>query len=193
MSEILLSRADIIDALTELVSELRADGRRSHIQIVGGAAIALTLNADRRATRDVDAPATPAEAVIAASARVAQARGWPDDWFNNAAEQFVPAGFGRAAEWRTVHDDGVVRIDVASPEMLLAMKLHAAQRRHLREADDLSVLLRRLEVRSVTEAEETYGEFYPGDEFSPRLFALVGALLDVPGDAPPLPDPPRFA
>ncbi|WP_251444098.1 hypothetical protein [Microbacterium sp. USTB-Y] len=77
--------------------------------------------------------------------------------------------------------------------MLLAMKLHAAQRRHLREADDLSVLLRRLEVRSVTEAEETYGEFYPGDEFSPRLFALVGALLDVPGDAPPLPDPPRFA
>ncbi|WP_251444095.1 hypothetical protein [Microbacterium sp. USTB-Y] len=117
MSEILLSRADIIDALTELVSELRADGRRSHIQIVGGAAIALTLNADRRATRDVDAPATPAEAVIAASARVAQARGWPDDWFNNAAEQFVPAGFGRAAEWRTVHDDGVVRIDVSCGSM----------------------------------------------------------------------------
>lgn len=43
MSGTLLSRADIIDALTELVRELRADGRRSRIQIVGGAAIALTL------------------------------------------------------------------------------------------------------------------------------------------------------
>lgn len=192
MSEILLSRDDIIGALTELVRELRADGRRSRIQIVGGAAIALTLNADRRATRDVDAPVVPADVVLAASARIGRARGWPDDWFNNAAEQFVPAGYGRAVEWRTVHDDGVVQIDVASPAMLLAMKLHAAQRRHLREADDLSVLLRRVEVRSVAEAEAIYSAFYPGDEFGPRLFALVRALLDAPGDAPPLPPPPRF-
>jgi len=192
MSGILLSRRDIIAGLTDLIRELRADGRPAHLQIVGGAAIALMVNADRQATRDIDGPFTPADRVLAAAARVAAARGWPSDWINNAAGQFVPTGFGRPAEWRTIHDDGIVQVDVASAEMLLAMKLHAAQRRHLRDADDVGVLLRQLRVRSVPEAEAIYGGFYPGDEFSPRLFTLVQVLIDSAEDAPSPPEPPRL-
>ena len=51
-----------IDGLRELVRRLLRDaGQPSRIQIVGGAAIALTLNEHRSATVDVDGPVSPPE------------------------------------------------------------------------------------------------------------------------------------
>ncbi|WP_345762121.1 hypothetical protein [Diaminobutyricibacter sp. McL0608] len=53
------TRPEIIDGLRDLVRRLRNAGRPSRIQIVGGAAIALTLNEHRSATVDVDGPVSP--------------------------------------------------------------------------------------------------------------------------------------
>ena len=75
--------------------------------------------------------------MIAAAEKVARDRGWPADWLNDKAAQFLPNGFGRVPEWAIIYEDAIVTIEVATPEMLLAMKLHAAQIRRLRELEDL--------------------------------------------------------
>lgn len=70
-----LTRADVIDGLRELVAELRAAGAPARIQIVGGAAIVLILNADRVATVDIDGPLDPAEPILAVARRLADQHG----------------------------------------------------------------------------------------------------------------------
>jgi hypothetical protein len=186
-----LSRDGIIAGLKDVIRALRLGGHRGRMGIVGGAAIALTLNADRRATRDVDGPLAPADVFRSAAAQIADQRGWAVDWLNDSAAQFLPNGFGRSAEWVTIHDDDGVCVEVASPETLLAMKLYAAEKRYLREADDLAVLLHATKIETVDDAEHLYGEFYPGDQFSVRLFELVEAVLAAPfagSPPPPFPD-----
>lgn len=184
-----LTRVDVIDGLRELVAELRAAGAPARIQIVGGAAITLTLNADRVATVDIDGPLDPAEPILAAARRLADQHGWRQDWINDAAKIFVPTGFGqRAPEWITIHDDGGVHVQIATPETLLAMKLHAAQRRGNREVADLAVLLPTCRITSEQEAEQLYESYYPGDAFTERTAQLVQRILDR-GAAAPTPPP----
>ncbi|KQQ05851.1 MULTISPECIES: hypothetical protein [unclassified Rathayibacter] len=84
-------------------------------------------------------------------------------------------------------------VEVASPQTLLAMKLHAAQRRGNREAEDLEALLAVCCVTSLGDAEEMYSAHYPGDSFTERTADLVDRLLRRP--PPPLerPDAPDLS
>ncbi|MEV8249977.1 hypothetical protein AB0O87_03505 [Microbacterium sp. NPDC076768] len=54
----ILTRNDIISGIHEVITRLRDAGSAATIQIVGGAAIALTIDEDRPATVDVDGPST---------------------------------------------------------------------------------------------------------------------------------------
>lgn len=189
-SSVTLTRNDIVSGLTELVAFLHEGGVPARVQVVGGAAIALTINSERTATRDVDAPLSPVAEVRAAAEKVARRRGWPHDWLNDEAAQFVPQGYGRAAEWTLIHEDDVVSIQVASAETLLAMKLHATQSRRLREVDDLMSLLPTCHVATVEEAEALYSDFYPGDEFTPSTAKIVRAVLDAGPTTPDIPPRP---
>ncbi len=191
-SNVTLTRDDIVAGLTELVKNLHEAGVPARVQLVGGAAIALTINAERTATRDVDAPLTPIKEVLVAAQKVALAHGWPADWLNDKAAQFVPQGFGREPEWTVVHKDDLVTIEAASAEMLLAMKLHATQRRRLREVEDLLSLLPTCGITSVEEAETLYAEFYPGDEFTESTENIVTQVLATNPAAPPTPAPPTL-
>jgi len=187
-ASVLLTRGDIIAGLREVGAQLQREGTSAVLQLIGGAAIALAIDSGRRATRDVDGVFAPSAAVLAAAQAVARRRSWPDDWLNDSAAQFLPSGFGRSAEWVLAYEDDALRIEVGSAEMLLAMKLYAAQRRHAREAEDLALLFAVVGIRDVDAAEALYGEFYPGDEFTPRLARLVEAILRQPL---PVPDRPR--
>lgn len=188
------TREDIVDGLTALILTLREDGHTARVQIVGGAAIALTVDARRTSTADIDGPMAPAETVREVAKKIAAERGWRDDWINNDAEQFLPNGFGeRGPEWVTIHQDDHVIIEAATPEMLLAMKLHAAQTRHNRDIGDVYVLMRATGIRTAEEAEELYEQFYPGDQFTQRLMSAVEHIAAKLDDAPLLRPPrPRF-
>lgn len=59
MMEASLNRADIVMALGELVTELRARGEPGGIRFVGGAALALS-SFERDVTRDIDVRNIPA-------------------------------------------------------------------------------------------------------------------------------------
>jgi hypothetical protein len=191
-SNVTLTRDDIISGLTELVKNLHEAGVPARVQLVGGAAIALTVNAERTATRDVDAPLTPAKEVLVAAEKVALTNGWPTDWLNDKAAQFIPQGYGRAPEWTVVHQDDLVTIEAASGEMLLAMKLHSTQRRRLREAEDLLALLPTCGITTVEAAETLYADFYPGDEFTESTVNVVSKILATNPAAPPIPPQPRI-
>ena len=186
------TRPEMIDGLRELVGRLRAGGHPSRIQIVGGAAIALTINEWRSATADIDGPVSPADIVFAFAGDIAAERNWRQDWINDVAAQFLPAGYGRAAGWLTVHDaDGVI-VQVADSETLLAMKVFAAQTRSRRELEDLEALIPLVGLRTVDEIEALYESFYPGDEFTERTARLVQAVLDLQAPPPPTPSRPEL-
>lgn len=179
------TREDIIDGLRELIRELRVRGHAGNLQIVGGAAIALTIDSQRVATQDIDGPLMPVETVRSAARAVAVAHEWHEDWINDAAAQFLPNGFGqKRPQWITVYQDDLVAIQVASAETLLAMKLHAAQKRLVRDADDVYILLRATGIGTVEDAEELYGAFYPGDQFNMKLVSLLEHILDLPHEEP---------
>lgn len=182
------TREDLVEGLHALIRELHARGHSGRLQIVGGAAIALTVDSERVATQDIDGPLVPAETVRSAARTIAIARGWRDDWINDSAAQFLPNGFGqRSAQWATIYHDELVAIEVATSETLLAMKLHAAQKRLVRDADDIYVLLRATGIATAEEAEELYGDFYPGDQFNRKLVSLVEDILAMPHEGPFVP------
>lgn len=175
-----LTRDDIVAGLRELIAELASRGQTARIRLVGGAAIALTVDADRPSTVDIDAPLDPTGPVLEAAAAIAARHGWRADWINDAATMFLPNGLGRRTpEWRTVHQGPHVTVQVASPDTLLAMKLHAAQRRGNRDASDLAALLPLCGITSLEAAEQLYEDFYPGDELTERSQQLVRRLLDT--------------
>ncbi|WP_348531829.1 nucleotidyl transferase AbiEii/AbiGii toxin family protein [Microcella indica] len=161
------------------------------IEIIGGAALRLAY-IERATTVDIDARLSPEQQLAPIIRDIAAERAWPDNWLNSDAEQFIPR-WGRDVHWRTLWTLDGVTISVASPEALLAMKLHAVQHRGNRDIGDVAKLLTIVGVDSVDEAEELYGEFYPGDEFTPRTYERVERVFMVGLPAAESPPPAPFA
>jgi len=119
----LLDRDSIITALQRLGELAAAEGEEVRLIVVGGAAMVLGFGA-RLSTRDVDvlilAPRDAAR-VRAWAADVADERGWPQDWLNDAAKGFL-VGLSHGPELMRAPGIEVRR---PSSEQLLAMKLSA--------------------------------------------------------------------
>lgn len=141
--------------LTELGATLKRDGLHGDIYIVGGTAIALTIDA-RRVTEDIDVAFRAAAGDVRTAAReVAQRHGLDDDWINNHVTGMLP----------NVDDPEPVVLDVpglsiavASPEHVLAMKMIAA--RPGRDQDDLEVLFERVGITTPEQAVEIVRRVY---------------------------------
>lgn len=174
----LFDRGDLIDALRDLVGELRTAGGAVGLRLVGGSALALRYF-ERESTRDLDAfhvrPGTD-EAVISAVRAVAQRRGWDEDWLNfEVTKTAAEPQWGKVVEWETIFDgDGIV-IQVASAEALLAMKLQA--NRPGRDTDDIRQLLALCDIQTVQAADELYEAYYPGESLPDRAVNMVVSIL----------------
>lgn len=147
---------EILALLRDLGERLAFAGVHADIYIIGGAAIALTLDT-RRVTRDIDAALKPNLEVRDVALEMAREKGLPEGWLDSAAMGFAP----------DAPDLGAVLIDlpglsiaVASPEHLLAMKMAAA--RPGRDMEDLELLFRTLGLtepgQAVDIARRLYGE-----------------------------------
>jgi len=178
-----LSREDLVQGLRQVIASLRANGEPSGIRIVGGAALSLRYF-DRGTTDDIDAQVHPPEPTLVAAAEVAATNGWPEDWFNTAATQFIPFGL---TEWEPLLDDADIGIWVASARMLLAMKLRAS--RPGRDDDDIANLLALCAINTVAGAEALFEEFYSGEILEPKAHKMLTVIYsqglpDIPV-APP--------
>lgn len=151
-----MDRDDIVGALTALGARLHDKGVTGDMYVVGGAAIALAF-AERRSTRDVDAVFEPKMAVYEAAAAVAAERGLPVGWLNDAVKGFLAGDDPLAAP---VLDVPGLRCMVASPEMLLALKVLA--HRVGEDEDDVRLLAAHLGLTTAAEvlavAEERMGD-----------------------------------
>jgi len=168
-----MDRAEIVDALTALAGKLDQRGVSGEMYIVGGAAIALAFD-ERRATRDIDAIFEPKTVVYEAAAIVAEERGLPGGWLNDAVKGFLESDDLEAAP---VLDLPGLRCLTASPKTLLALKVLA--HRVGEDEDDLRLLAAELGLERADEvlavAEETFGDrldpaarFFVEEIFAPQ-------------------------
>ena len=155
----LLDRADIETALSDLVHRLAEHGERATISLVGGAALALRYF-DRDSTRDVDGIFRPSSAVNEIAEEIARERGWSPGWLNDDVKNSGGLPFARV-EWVTIYDVDDLVVQVASARMLLAMRLKAG--RPARDSNDIAMLLTICGVPTAEDAEELFEEFYPGE------------------------------
>ena len=168
----LLDRAAIEDAFRRLGDRLARRGVVADIYVFGGAAMALAYDG-RRSTRDVDAVFQPHGVVIDAAREVAQEMGLPQWWLNEQASAYVAPGGDPAAP--RVFDHPGLRVSAASPEHLLAMKVHAARRRDM---DDIRVLVKHLGLTTVDAVVALCADVFPDVAVSERARLVVGDAFD---------------
>lgn len=166
--------------LRDFARRIAVDGSTSGIRVVGGAAIAL-LNPSRRVTQDIDVAIVAGGDWSRHAADMAAERGLPADWINDAVAARIP--FVGLDEWRELFREGSVTVSVASPRMLLAMKLLANRGR--RDTDDIHFLLESCHVTSVDEAAEIFETYHPQDVLSASAEARVRAWLSRDGGPDP--------
>lgn len=149
-----LTRAEVMQLLGEVGGILQERGLEAAIYVVGGAAMAIEYES-RRITRDVDAAIrTDRDEFWQAARAVAERHGLNPHWINTNATAFLTNVVDHnAAE---VNLPGL-RMIVASPEHLIAMKLRAMRPRDLA---DLDFLFRYLGLTTPEQAAEIHNRLF---------------------------------
>lgn len=159
------------------------EGRRFEIAVFGGSALALSFDW-RESTHDVDyMPVQGAERDIAALAnRAADLLGLPRDGLRPdvsifAAEypELIPQG-----DYPPASDKGGLRVFVASPEYVLAMKV-LAMRSSLETQDcrDVWHLLDACGITTAAEVTQLVQGFYPDDQVPVRNLRILEDILEA--------------
>jgi hypothetical protein len=168
----MLDRGAALSALKELASVLESRGIAGRMFVVGGAALALALNA-RRTTLDIDAVFEPKSEVYSAAREVADRLNLPDDWLNDAVKSYIP---GTDPDALPIFDRPGLTVSAASARFLLAMKLRAA--RVELDVDDIRFLANLLGLHSAEEVLQVATERYDADDLPPRAKFLVQELFE---------------
>jgi hypothetical protein len=113
---VLLDRAQLERAFTDLGERLMRRGVVADVFIVGGAAMALAYDATR-VTRDVDPLFVPHGIVLEEARNVAQDLGLPMWWLNEQASVYI-SGKDDPGK-RRVFDHPGLRVTAASPRHIL--------------------------------------------------------------------------
>lgn len=171
-----LGRAEIVELLTEVGTELDARGLRGEMFLVGGAAMALAYDV-RRSTRDVDAVFEPKATIYEIAALVAERHSLPPDWINDSVKGLLP---GLDAYAQEIVDVPGLRVLVASARYLLALKVAAA--RVDRDADDIRALADICGLSTASEVLDlAVGIIGPQRPLLPKVQYLIEAMFpDLP-------------
>lgn len=174
MTEPVLDRATITGALRRLGERLAYRGVVADLYVFDGAAMALAYDL-RRSTRDVDALFQPHGAVLAEAQAVAEELDLPRWWLNEQASAYVaPGGDPQAA---LVFEHPGLRVQAASPQHLLAMKVLAGRRR---DAADVQKLAEHLGLRTAAEVRAVCAEVFLDEPLPRRSELLLEELFGGP-------------
>jgi Nucleotidyltransferase of unknown function (DUF6036) len=177
-----VDRDEILELLQELGRRLDDRGVRGELFLVGGAAMALAYST-RRSTVDLDAVFEPKTTIYEVAAIIAAERDLPAGWLNDGVKGYLP---GIDPNALVLFDAVGLRVMVASPRYLLAMKLLAS--RVERDEDDIRLLLAICGITTVGDALAVVEDLYGRGPVEPRVGYLLAELLagddDGPGELP---------
>lgn len=108
-----------------------------------------------------------------AATAVAARHGLEEDWLNDAVKGFLP---GEDPDPRLYFETPSLRVSVASPEYLLAMKLRAS--RVDLDADDIRLLYRLCGFTTVEEGLDLLEESYPIATIPPKVQYLLAEIVE---------------
>jgi hypothetical protein len=168
----LLDRDALLELLADFARRLDARGITLEIYVVGGTAMVLAYDRDRL-THDIDATWDTSIDVSSEIEAIALDRGLPRDWLNDRVRPMLPLVVDQ--DRLEALDLPGLRVSVASPRHLLAMKARAA--RDARDLDDIILLCQHLGITSVDGviaiAAEVWGDGMLRDD---TIFALRTGL-----------------
>lgn len=177
----------ILEMLKELARRLEAHDVAADLYLVGGAAMALEYNS-RRTTMDIDALYFPEQTVTQVAREMAADLGLDPAWLNSAARAWIPDGADEETVPVRVADN--LRLRVASPRYLLAMKLAAGRDQDI---PDIAVLCTALGIQSAAAAVDIafdlYGEHSVQLSDRDDLMLVAQEALDTIVRFDPRPDP----
>jgi hypothetical protein len=182
-------RRTLEQALRELGRRAYAEGKTIEIAIYGGSALILTYDW-RVSTRDVDAVYEADRQTVRRLAReIADEIGWDRDWLNDGVKGFLsaadkdPEAKRLFATWPSEDQPGL-RVTVANPRYLFAMKCRAMRIGGIAEnpdVDDIRHLAKEIGITSSEEALRLVARFYPNNILEPKVrFGLEEILDQVP-------------
>jgi hypothetical protein len=173
-SEFVLSRERINELLHKLNDELLTKNIEGEILMVGGAVMSLVYFA-RESTKDIDALFAPKAEMYAAIESIAKTELLPDGWLNDAVKGFLV----EAAEFKEYLNLSHLKVLTAVPEYLLAMKcLSCRTDVGSYDKDDITFLLRHLDIKTKDHAISLITNFYPEKRFPTRAFFILDECLE---------------
>jgi hypothetical protein len=168
-----LTRQNLESAFQELGLRARAADKIVEIAVYGGSALVLTLP-DRLATKDVDAVMQHDHVWLwDAVAALAEAKGWPSDWLNDGVKGWLSH---RDVDPEAKHlfktypseDEPGLRVFVASPHYLFAMKCMAMRLGGADESQDRSDIEVLVGIVTAEQALDIVSQYYPRSKISPK-------------------------
>jgi hypothetical protein len=174
----LLDHDTLVGLLEELNEGLRRREVRADVYVFGGAAMILAYGADR-ATRDIDAKFEPHGPVMEEAQVVARRHGLPGSWLNDQATVYLSTRHDAGAA--PVFDRSHLRVQAASPEHMVALKVLAARPDDLR---NLALLVDRLDLTGLDEVRAIVEAFFPQVEVPGPAWLAVEDVLAGRSDPP---------
>jgi hypothetical protein len=188
VSEMPFNRQSLEQAFHELGRRAHAEGKTIEIAVYGGSALILTYDW-RIATRDVDAVfEADRQTVRRLAAEIAGEIGWEPDWLNDGVKGFLSAADTDPEAKRLFgtypsEDQPGLRVTVANPRYLFAMKCRAMRIGGVAETsdvDDIRHLAREIGITTAEHALHLVAEFYPNNVLEPKVrFGLEEILGDA--------------
>jgi hypothetical protein len=166
---------ELEDALIELGGRLAASGVQATFYLVGGAAMSIGYLADRRSTDDIDAKVAGFDQIQPVVEQMAMEFGYRRDWLNTAAAKLI-SQMNTDADWVLWKSVGGATFYIASPELLLAMKVMAS--RANRDLDDIAALIEHLGLNSFEAVSYIFEHYFPGELPPAKANEIVSRILN---------------
>jgi len=172
-AELRLTKDDIIHYLELLNEELCLKDIVGELSMVGGAVMSLCYDA-RLVTKDIDAIFEPKMIIYECAKIIAHKYNLPEDWLNDGVKGFLSEN----AKFNKYLELSNLRVHVASPEYMLALKCLSSRLDNLDELEDIKTLIKILGLKSLEQVCDVITKFYPIQRFLPKTQYAIMEILD---------------
>ncbi len=174
-----LTKEEILAGLTRLSELAQKEDVTLEVSLYGGALMMLAYDA-RQTTKDVDAIIRPPDVGRRLAAKVAQERGWHDDWLNDDVKQFVSTVETRDVWTPPGLNAPAIKITKPTAKYLLAMKVMACRRSlpgYAGDEADIAFLLKKMAIKNAVEVERIIDKYFPDTVLPAATLVVIEKLL----------------